>query len=204
MRIASGWLTAFAEALHGHAADIVTGPVRPRFEGPVPPWCCERLLTSVTSSYSLRGDSIRELTGGERHEIPGCNFAVRTGMGRKVGGFDTGFGRTEYGMLAGEDFEFALRVAKSGGTALYVPGCSILHLVNNAKLSREGLRARWRGLGATDKRIREMHSSTRRLPLIQARLRVWRYLLRSGLLGLSGSPAAFRWRLEAERLERSI
>lgn len=165
MLVAPQWLLSFKKVLDDYSADLVTGPVEPRFESAVPPWCDQSILDSVTSSYSLRGDGIRALVADERHEIPGCNFAVRTAAALAAGGFDASFGRSEKGMLAGEDWEFARRIAGAGGSVYYAPGCRIRHLVSSEKLSRAGLLARWRGLGASAKAIRARHpSAPRALP----------------------------------------
>lgn len=204
MLVAPGWIEAFAAAVSSLATDIVTGPVAPMFEGEVPPWCVPPVLASVTSSYSLRGPDVRVLHENEGHEIPGCNFAVRTKFGRRVGGFHPDLDRAGEAMLAGGDFEFAMRIAKAGGRACYVPGCQIRHLVSAKKMSRNGLLARWRGLGATQKRIREMHAISAPLPLHRARLRALRFRIRSWRLAFLGNPEAFRWRLEAEWLKATI
>jgi glycosyltransferase involved in cell wall biosynthesis len=204
MLVDAGWLEAFFSSHSDVDADLVTGPVDPLFEGPVPNWCGPRLLESVTSSYSQRGNTPRKLVAAERHDIPGCNFAVRTELGRTIGGFHLELDRAGEKMLAGGDTEFAMRVAQANGTAIYVPGCTVQHLVSMKKTSRSGLRARWRGLGATEKRIRELHSLPRNLPKFRARVRSLRYRLRAVWLRVLGDPESFRWRLEAERLDASI
>lgn len=204
MLVNENWLSAFFSTVETFSPNLVTGPVEPMFEGDIPPWCVPHVLDSVTSSYSQKGDQARPLRREESHEVPGCNFAVRTDLGHKIGGFHPELDRAGGGMLAGGDTEFAMRVADAQGLSLYVPGCRIRHLVSANKMSRAGLLARWRGLGASEKKLREIRGQPRYLPPLRAHLRAMRFRARALWLDLGERPEAFRWHLEAERLKHAV
>lgn len=202
IKIAPGWLHGLAEAVHRFGPDVVTGPVFPWIEGEVPPWCRGAILDSVTSAYSRKGGLMLVLPPERRHELPGCNFAVRRMLAIEVGGFHPALDRAGEGMLAGGDFEFGMRLADREAQCVYVPDCSIRHLISQRKMSKIGLRQRWRGLGATAKAIERMRAEPvamwRRGRLL---LRMHRLRLRAKRLAARSPDVAFRWELEALRLD---
>ena len=98
---------------------------------------------SVTSSYSWKGPHEMLLPPIRAHEIPGGNFGVLRSVVFELGGFHPA-------MLAGEDFKFTGgRLVLFGKRVAYSPDCRTRHFINHQKLSVVGLRARFKGWGAT-------------------------------------------------------
>jgi glycosyltransferase involved in cell wall biosynthesis len=153
MEIAPGWLTACHAGLTLNPAHAVSGPVQPRFESPPASWLAGELRDSVTSAYSRRGDVTHFIPHTTAHQLPGCNFGVWRTVVRALGGFHPALDRSGSGMLSGGDTEFGLRMVAAGGSTLYIPGCGILHLVSDAKVSFRGLARRWLGLGRTQRAL---------------------------------------------------
>ncbi|HEX2256967.1 MAG TPA: glycosyltransferase [Afifellaceae bacterium] len=205
IRMASGWLEAFADAVQRLEPDAVVGPVLPWFEGEVPSWCTGRVLDSVTSAYSRKGDRLLIVPRDRAHELPGCNFAVRLRLAREVGGFHPALDRSGDGMLAGGDFEFGKRLRRCGARVVYVPGCRVDHFVSRGKMSKIGLRQRWYGLGQTERAIAallgEQRSGRQKL---RALARLARFEVRACLQRYRAPHLAFRWELEALRLRGAL
>lgn len=162
MEVQPEWLASAHAALASHAADALCGPVEPRFERPPPSWMTQRLIESVTSAYSKKGESVHLLDRTVAHELPGCNFGVKKELAVRLGGFHPSLDRSGAGMLAGGDTEFGRRITQSGGRVLYVPGCRISHLVSRHKTSFRGLARRWYGLGQTERAMQVIAGSRRR------------------------------------------
>lgn len=202
IKVAPGWLGGLAEAVRAFKPDVVTGPVFPWFEADVPSWCTSRVLDSITSSYSRRGDQPTVLSGPVAAELPGCNFAVRRGLAREAGGFHPALDRSGHGMLAGGDFEFGMRLADHGARCVYAPRCSVQHFISRNKMSKAGLAARWRGLGITAKALRRIRGERMEWRQ-QCRmfLRMHRFRWRARRLAARSPDSAFRWKLEALRLQ---
>jgi glucosyl-dolichyl phosphate glucuronosyltransferase len=157
MRVHQDWLTGFACAIAEFQADAVIGPVEPWFEETPAPWLTRQMLDPVTSVYSLKGGRIHLVGRDVSHELPGCNFAVLRSAAIEAGGFHPALDRSGKGMLAGGDVEFGMRLAKLGKRVVYSPKCRISHFISNAKISRDGLRSRCAGGGATRRAIEALH-----------------------------------------------
>lgn len=174
MLVVPGWLEAFAEAVESHSPGALTGKVEPWFEEPPPEWLTPRVLRSVTSAYSLKGERTYRMPANRGHELPGCNFAVRRRLALDLGGFHPSLDRAGGGMLAGGDFELGQKLVLAKAAIFYVPGCSIRHFISKHKISVEGLSRRWYGLGATSRVLSELNGAG---PTARKRLRL---LLRFG------------------------
>lgn len=201
IKIAPGWLQAFADAVESFNPDAVVGPVFPWFEGDVPSWCAGRVLDSITSAFSRRGERDLVLPPAHAHEVCSANFAVRRSMACELGGFHPGLDRMGEGMLGGGDTEFAMRLADGGARTVYAAECVVEHLISQVKMSRRGLQERWRGLGMTAKALRRIRGETIGW-WQQCRLfvRMHRFRWRARRLAACSPDAAFRWELEALRL----
>lgn len=198
IKVAPGWLDAFAEAVEIFRPDAVVGPVFPWFETDAPSWCTGRVLDSVTSAYSRKGERALVLAAAQGHELPGCNFAVRRRVAQQVGGFHPALDRNGNGMLAGGDFEFGKRIVRRGAVVLYVPGCRVDHLISRRKMSKEGLRERWHGTGKTIKLVRKIHGDANSVhDWCRDVSRLLRFQLRALFLARRAPETAFRWELEA-------
>lgn len=202
MLVDAGWLEGYVEAIETLDPDCVVGPVEPWFERPPDSWLTDRMLESVSSTYSLKGDELVLVEESRAHEVPGCNFGVRTMAAREVGGFHPRLDRSGKGMLAGGDTELGEKLVFAGKKTAYSPKCRIQHFISQSKVSRAGLRARWEGLGATSRVLGQLRGDD---PSIFRRLRLFgrmlRYFIRSIQFRLVGQrDSAFDWELHALRL----
>jgi glycosyltransferase involved in cell wall biosynthesis len=200
IEVNADWLFGYIEAVERLEADCVCGPVYPKYLGGVPKYCTERIIQSVDSSYSRKGDDILILPSHLSHQVPGCNFGVRKTVTERIGGFNTSLDRVGRALLAGGDTEFAMRLTAAGKRVVYHPACSITHVLTPDKVSRKGLRRRWTGLGATR---RALTSNTTDLSLRRKTryLRdIARSLAASAVYRIRGQAGlAFQRELEARR-----
>jgi glucosyl-dolichyl phosphate glucuronosyltransferase len=149
IQVTPDWLHGCLEAFTDWKADCVVGPVEPLFENGIPSYMTPLILTSVTSSYSMKGDEVRLLPPEIAHEIPGCNFAVRKQVALELGGFDLELGRKGRSLLGGEDWDLGQRLVAAAKTVVYHPRCRIKHLVSAEKTAKSNLRQRWFWIGKT-------------------------------------------------------
>jgi len=194
------WLFGYLEAVQLLEADCVVGPVFPKFEKTLPPYVTPRIIASVSSPYSQKGESLIALAVGCAHEVPGCNFGVRKVAVHDVNGFDSNLDRRGKSLLAGGDFEFGQRLVRAGKRVVYHPECSIRHIITEEKLSKPYLRRRWYGVGATQ---RAMERADKKPPL-RRRFRAFLGALRLSVRACSSAlfqpaPVAFERELEAWR-----
>jgi glycosyltransferase involved in cell wall biosynthesis len=202
MLVDLGWLEGYVEAQAKFSPDAVVGPVDPMFEEQPSDWMTPRMIKSVSSAYSQKGDQLILVPNEHAHELPGCNFAVLRSVAVAAGGFHPSLDRCGAGMLAGGDWEFGERLVLLGKRVAYSPKCRIRHLVSRHKISRDGLRARWEGGGATAGA--KMLIRGKKLPVVERihlTLRMMRLFMRSYRYQITGDDiAAFRWELEALNL----
>ena len=200
VEVAREWILGYMEAIDELNADCVIGPVSPLFEQEVPDFLTQRVLDSVSSSYSRKGDRMFLLLRGTAHEIPGCNFGVRQSVAQEIGGFNNALDRVGNGMLAGGDTEFGMRLVTEGRRVVYQPRCRIKHVITQDKLLPTHLRKRWSGLGATQ---RVLQNGSVALPLarrLRYALGTGRLLIASLTYRLRGNTGlAFQRELEARR-----
>ena len=202
MVVDAGWLEGYLEALETYNPDLVVGPVEPWFEEAPGPDLTQRMLDSLTSAYSRKGDDLLLLSPDQGHEVPGCNFAIRRRAALEAGGFETRIDRSGGGMLGGGDWELGEKLVLLGKKVAYAPRCRIRHFVSRYKMSRPALRARWEGMGASHRALLRLRGQEpARARKIRLFLRMNRYLLRS-LRSYSANKRAeaFQWELEARRL----
>jgi glycosyltransferase involved in cell wall biosynthesis len=202
VEVAVDWLAGYLQGVVELDADCIVGRVTPKFEISVPDYLTERILDSINSSYSQKGENILLLPPESAHEVPGCNFGVRKSVALEVGGFDNSLDRAGKGLLAGGDTEFGLRLCGARRRVVYHPRCAIAHIITAEKLSRSYLKERWMGLGATqwifETRAGHQPGLKRRIRLA---LRAVRLGLRSCRHRLAGNiPLSFQYELETRRL----
>lgn len=202
MLVDADWLEGYVEAWETFRPDAVVGPVEPWFEQEPAAWMTPRMIESVTSAYSRKGDRIGIVPKEHANELPGCNFSVLRSAAREVGGFHPSLDRCGAGMLAGGDWEFGERLVLLGKRVVYSPKCRIRHFISRHKISREGLRARWEGSGATAGAMMRLRGQE--LPFgrgLHLFLRMVRFFGRSFRCRIVGDgTTAFRWELEALNL----
>jgi glycosyltransferase involved in cell wall biosynthesis len=187
-----GWYRAAFETFNLKGVDFIGGPYEPRWGLP-PPVC-------LAQEYS---GAVGWVDGG-KNEVPfdssypgilmGGNVVIRRSVLERVGDYTTWLGRTDKGLLSGEDEDFYFRLLASGAKGLYLPNLIIYHHVPPERLTKSYFRrwCFWRAvsLGLLDR--------TRKLPC-QYLLGIprWHYLkaaeglasVMSGLFVKSGDPA---------------
>ena len=199
--VSPDWLHGYLEAVAGLGADCVVGPVEPWFECEVPKHITPKVLESVTSAYSRKGNQMMMLGPDTAHEIPGSNFGVLRQVALDVEGFDPALDRSGSGMLAGGDWDFGQRLAKGSKRVGYHPKCSIRHFVSSHKMSKRNLRARWYGLGLTQRHVShgQRHPDSLRTRINTAQ-RLLKYMMKMALQLCAGNgAAAFELELFARR-----
>jgi glucosyl-dolichyl phosphate glucuronosyltransferase len=202
VEVAADWLTGYLQGVAELEADCIVGRVSPKFEIAVPDFLSERVLDSINSAYSQKGENMLLLAPESAHEVPGCNFGVRKSVALEIGGFDNSLDRVGNGLLASGDTEFGIRLCAAGKRVVYHPRCAIAHIITAEKLSRSHLQKRWRGLGATQWLL---EARAGRQPGLKRRIRLALRAIRLGLRSyrhrLAGNvPLSFQYELETRRL----
>jgi glucosyl-dolichyl phosphate glucuronosyltransferase len=196
VEVAPEWIQAYFDSVEKLNADCVVGPVRPRFEAAVPPYFTRRVIDSVSSTYSLKGDVPKRLAEDVAHEIPGCNFAARRQVAREIGGFNPALDRIAAGLVAGGDSEFGCRLVSAHKRVVYHPGFAILHVITAEKLNPDYLRRRWYGTGVTQRLLGGSSMGSGR-KLRQAAGVARRFAVAAGLRLLGRKGRSFERELEA-------
>lgn len=137
--------TAFA-AFRDRQLDFIGGPYVPRWSISPPEW--------LPPSY---GGVVGWVDGGDR-EVPfdnnylgilmGGNAVFKRSVLDEVGLYSTWLGRTDKGLLTGEDEELYGRLLASGAKGMYLPDLKIYHLVTPDRLTKSYFRrwCFWRGV----------------------------------------------------------
>ncbi len=195
--ISPHWLFAYFESMRTWGVDAVVGPVFPIFDQTPPEFLRGRALDIISSGYSRKGDHPLLLPAGSAHELPGCNLGITREMATRLDGFRTHLDRSGEGMLAGGDTDFGQRLVAAGGRTAYHPHCWVQHVMVPEKLSKNYLRRRAFGLGATARRMRSrIPSSWSRLRSVLGVGRLWASALWSQL---TQNPQAFNRELAARQ-----
>lgn len=151
------WFTVGFEALRARNLDFIGGPYVPRWSAPPPEW--------LPSTY---GAVIGLVDGGDKavpfdENYPGIlmggNAVFTRAILEKVGPYSTWLGRTDKGLLSGEDEELYGRLLASGAKGMYLPNLVIYHHVPTDRLTKKYYRSWcfWRGvsLGLLEKTRRQ-------------------------------------------------
>lgn len=156
--IDSNWYKTAFEAFRSRDLDFIGGPYVPRWTSAPPEW--------LPAEY---GGVVGWVEGGDK-EVPfdsnyqgilmGGNAVFTRAVLSKVGLYTTWLGRTDKGLLTGEDEELYGRLLASGAKGMYLPELKIYHHVIHERLTKSYFRrwCFWRGvsLGQLNR--------TRRLP----------------------------------------
>ena len=144
--IDANWYTTAFEAFRDSELDFIGGPYVPRWSMPPPEW--------MPSNY---GSVVGSVDGGDKevpfdHNYPGIlmggNAIFRRSVLLKVGLYKTWLGRTDKGLLSGEDEELYGRLLASGAKGMYLPNLKIYHYVVPERLTKKYFRSWcfWRGV----------------------------------------------------------
>ena len=144
--IDANWYKTAFEAFKDSELDFIGGPYVPQWSIPPPEW--------MPSNY---GSVVGSVDGGDRavpfdHNYPGIlmggNAILRRAVFSKVGLYTTWLGRTDKGLLSGEDEELYSRLLASGAKGMYLPNLKIYHHVVPERLTKKYFRSWcfWRGV----------------------------------------------------------
>jgi glucosyl-dolichyl phosphate glucuronosyltransferase len=153
------WINAAFEAFTTKDLDFIGGPYIPHWSITPPAW--------LPREY---GGVVGWVDGGDK-EVPfdrnypgilmGGNVVLKRSILEKVGLYTTWLGRTDKGLLTGEDEELYGRLLASGAKGMYLPQMMIYHHITPERLTKSYFRrwCFWRGvsLGLLDR--------TRKLPV---------------------------------------
>jgi glycosyltransferase involved in cell wall biosynthesis len=140
------WYNVAGTAFNTRDVDFIGGPYLPQWSAPPPQW--------LPASY---GSVVGWVNGGDREvpfddEYPGIlmggNAVIRRQLLLDVGLYATWLGRTDKGLLSGEDEELYGRLLASGAKGLYLPTLKIYHHVPPERLTKRYFRSWcfWRGV----------------------------------------------------------
>lgn len=197
IRIHEHWLDGYCHCLQQFQADCVIGPVFAKFLGIIPEFLTERARASLSSPYSWKGEEPHLVPSRRAHEIAGCNFGVSVDSANRIGGFNPELDRIGGGLLAGGDFDFGHRLVQTGARIAYHPACAIDHIITTEKLTWQYLRRRWRGTGATMRKLGKKPYTLRRA--LKIRLRMIRLVLQWILHTGKSSPKRYDDCLELDK-----
>lgn len=138
--IDANWYKTAFEAFSSRQLDFIGGPYIPRWSIPPPEW--------LPPDY---GSVVGSVDGGDK-ELPfdssypgilmGGNAVFTRSVLLKVGLYSTWLGRTDKGLLSGEDEELYGRLLVSGAKGMYLPKLKIYHHVTPDRLTKSYFR-RW-------------------------------------------------------------
>ena len=140
------WFRIAFEAFKNSELDFIGGPYVPRWSITPPAW--------LPPEY---GSVVGWVNGGDQ-EVPfdenyggilmGGNAVFKREALLSVGLYTTWLGRTDKGLLSGEDEELYNRLLASGAKGMYLPSLKIYHHVSAERLTRKYFRSWcfWRGV----------------------------------------------------------
>ncbi len=126
------------------------GPVLPLPSLNLPKWFPRRLLSHISLSDHRR----RPGPMSYPYYGFGTNMAVRRSAFKRIGTFDTAFGRTGIdGCCTGEETDFLLRLERSGGSVLFHPGLIVHHDIQDERMTRQWLYRQTYWIGVASARM---------------------------------------------------
>ena len=148
------WYKTAFEVFRTRQLDFIGGPYIPRWSSTPPDW--------LPRKY---GGVVGWVDGGDK-EVPydsnypgilmGGNAVFRRSIFEEVGLYTTWLGRTDKGLLTGEDEELYGRLLAHGAKGVYLPGLIIYHRVLPERMTKKYFRrwCFWRGvsLGLLDRK----------------------------------------------------
>lgn len=154
--IDKNWFKIAFEAFRNRDLDFIGGPYIPNWTITPPDW--------LPSEY---GGVVGWVDGGDK-EVPydsdypgilmGGNAVFRRSILSEIGHYTTWLGRTDKGLLTGEDEELYGRLLAHGAKGMYLPNLIIYHRVLPERMTKKYFRrwCFWRGvsLGLLDRRRR--------------------------------------------------
>ncbi len=156
--IERNWFTVAFEAFKNSELDFIGGPYVPRWSIPPPDWMPREYGGVV--GWVDGGDKAVPFDRNYPGILMGGNAVFKRAVLEKVGRYTTWLGRTDKGLLTGEDEELYGRLLAHGAKGMYLPNLIIYHHVPTERVTKSYFRrwCFWRGvsLGLLDR--------TRKLP----------------------------------------
>ena len=149
------WLRELTQALEAPGVMSVGGPVTPQFAGELPPWFGERYLPYVTV-WDLGPEPV-ELAYNEYPR--GANMGFRKEVFERFGDFSHHLGRRGNSLRSCEETELCLRIERSHGKVLYVPGARVDHRVDASRINEQWLMDRFGAQGRSEAIVDWHHGS---------------------------------------------
>ena len=131
VRVHSDWLKNILRNFNKTDASCLGGKILLEWDVSRPEWLGKFLVDQL--GYLDLGEEKVRLS---RPKIYGANFAVRSGILRKHGGFDTQAGPIGGKMYAGEDTFFIEKLIKAEETVLYSPDIIVHHCIPKSHIKK--------------------------------------------------------------------
>jgi glycosyltransferase involved in cell wall biosynthesis len=140
------WYKIAFEAFHTGGLGFIGGPYVPRWSD-VPPEWLPRGYGAVVG-WVDGGDTQAPFDRHYPGILMGGNAVIRRSVLLRAGLYATWLGRTDKGLLSGEDEELYDRLLASGASGIYLPALKIYHHVGRERLTRRYFRrwCFWRGV----------------------------------------------------------
>jgi glycosyltransferase involved in cell wall biosynthesis len=140
------WFKVAFEAFTTRDVDFIGGPYVPRWSITPPPWLPPEYGSVV--GWVNGGDEAVPFDENYGGILMGGNAVFKREVLLKVGLYTTWLGRTDKGLLSGEDEELYNRLLASGAKGMYLPALKIYHHVPAERLTRKYFRSWcfWRGV----------------------------------------------------------
>jgi glycosyltransferase involved in cell wall biosynthesis len=139
-RIASDWLTTIFNVFQDPTVDFISGPCKPDWGAPAPPWL-PRAYPAVIG-WIESGDQIIDYGPNYAGTMMGGNAVIRRVWFERLGPFDADLGRKGDRLTAGEDADFHDRLIANGARGFYTPALAIYHYIPPDRLTKRYHR-RW-------------------------------------------------------------
>jgi glycosyltransferase involved in cell wall biosynthesis len=146
----AGWLTAYVDAFRRWPdAAVYGGPIKPRYDPPVPRWIaeCESLVDSAFAILDF-GNEVQSLSVAEGRIPYGANFAVRLAE-QRVFRYDPHLGRAPNRFRAGDETDVVSRLLMSGVKGYWIPLAKVEHCIGRERQTIPYIGTYYEGFGET-------------------------------------------------------
>jgi glucosyl-dolichyl phosphate glucuronosyltransferase len=151
--IGSTWFTVVYEAFKNKELDFIGGPLKPIWTIAPPDWLPHEYGGVI--GWVDAGDKEVPYDSNYPGILMGGNAVFKRTVLEQVGGYTTWLGRTDKGLLTGEDEELYGRLLAHGAKGMYLPGMMVQQHVPNERMTKSYFRrwCFWRGvsLGLLDR-----------------------------------------------------
>lgn len=144
--IDESWFSTAYEAFNAADLDFIGGPYIPRWSSEPPEWLPPQYGAVV--GWVNGGQAQVPFDSNYPGILMGGNAVFKRSILMKVGLYTTWLGRTDKGLLSGEDEELYGRLLAAGAKGMYLPNLIIYHHVPAERLSKKYFRSWcfWRGV----------------------------------------------------------